>query len=235
VAAVAGDCPLVPPVVGPQATGMVFVGGTSFPAVPNGSDIGNGATRYTVYALNGPITLLQKNFYGTLVAEGDGSTGNCTGANQDVQVKSNALVWTGPGGASQPLPAGGVWGANQYGYPLAILIYDPELADPTITPTYAPQDTCADLGAAGDNSIIRGIVYSGGHVQFNPLSVDGGIVAFEIQTQGSAGYSYNLEYGNASPPAGFPVGSGNLVVVIRKSFIVCSTYSDETAAATVCP
>jgi hypothetical protein len=96
---------------------------------------------------------------------------------------------------------------------------------PTVSP-YAPQNHTADFGS--NNTQIHGIIYSGGHVQFNPLAFDGGVVAFEIQTQGSATYTYNGTYGNATPPPGFMGGVGNQVVIIRKSFIVCVNYAADT-------
>ena len=58
--------------------------------------------------------------------------------------------------------------------------------------------------------------------------------AVEIQTQGSATYNYNPWYGNNTPPAGFPLGSGNEVVIIRKSFLVCADFNDDTGGPTPC-
>ena len=72
-------------------------------------------------------------------------------------------------------------------------------------------------------------------MEFNPISVDGGVVAFEIQTQGGASrYGYNPTYGNAAPPPGFPVGSGNTVVLVRKSFLVCVDYAADTGGGSPC-
>jgi hypothetical protein len=113
------------------------------------------------------------------------------------------------------------------------LIYDPELPAPTANPL-APQSTFTDMGSASGTE-INGLVYSGGHVQFNPVVVNGGVVAYEIQTQAtSAAYGYNPTYGNATPPPGFPVSSGNTVVLVRKSFIVCSNYAADTAGGSPC-
>ena len=122
---------------------------------------------------------------------------------------------------------------RQYGYPLALLVYDPLQVDPT--PAGTPQNTCLDMGSAGggatDRSQIHGLVYSGGHVEFNPFVLDGGVIAWEIQTQStSSSYSYNYTYGVNTPPPGFPKGGGTDVKIVRKSFITCSNYSDEPPA-----
>ena len=90
------------------------------------------------------------------------------------------------------------------------------------------------MGSASGTE-IHGIVYSGGHVDFNPVIVDGGVVAFQIQTQStSASYGYNATFGNAAPPPGFPDGSGNTVVLVRKSFIVCGNYAADTGGGSPC-
>jgi hypothetical protein len=120
-----------------------------------------------------------------------------------------------------------IWTAtNAYGYPLAYLIFDPveamaDATEPTANPL-DPQETCADMGSASGRE-IHGLVYSGGNVEFNPIIVDGGVVAFQIQTQ-SAGssYGYDPTCGNATRRPGFPGGSGDTVILVRKSFIVCA-------------
>jgi len=38
-------------------------------------------------------------------------------------------------------------GVTVYGYPLTLLIYDPQLPAPTAADPYAPQNTCADIAA----------------------------------------------------------------------------------------
>ena len=73
-----------------------------------------------------------------------------------------------------------------------------------------------------------------GH-EFNAVSINGGVLGFEMQTQGgAASYSYNPTYGNAAPPPGFPVGSGNTAVLVRKSFLVCVDYAADTAGGSAC-
>lgn len=80
---------------------------------------------------------------------------------------------------------------------------------------------CNDPGNQGSaNTAIHGMVYSSGHVNFNPINVTGMIVAFEIQLQASSSsYNYSPTYGLASPPPGFPLDVANKVVMIRKWFI----------------
>jgi hypothetical protein len=198
------------------ATGMVFnaVGATthqdwSFNNV--GSSASDGRNAYVMQGSvnTGAVTIqsaTSATFYGTLVVEGDGNPG-CNGPNLDMSLMNNGRMTTA---------------TNVYGYPLALLIYDPQQAPPTANPHF-PQNTCADMGSS--NTFFDGIVYSGGEVQFNPITANGGVVAFSIQTQGSANYTYDPDYGNAAPPPGFGgAGGGNVVVLIRKSFVVCGNY-----------
>jgi hypothetical protein len=145
--------------------------------------------------------------YGTIVVEGNGPPEDCSGGGADLRLGSQTRVYTA---------------ANAYGYPLVALIYDPQQPAPTAT---TRQETCADLGASGGNTLIYGIVYSGGKVEFNPLALNGGVVAYDVETQGSAEYTYNSTYGNAAPPPGFAADSGANVVILRKSFITCSSIS----------
>lgn len=228
-------------------TGMVFTGN-----LPNenwgGSVGGHPIARLTYYVLRPGVADIgppgDKTIVGTVVVEGNGQptsgTNYCGGANADAKAGTRAKFYTGPGSAWNELA--GTWGPEQYGYPLAFLIWDPLQAaeSPSLpTPAGAPQRTCADMGSAGggssDRAQIHGLVYSGGHVQFNPMSLDGGVIAWEIQTQAtSSNYTYNYNFGNAAPPPGFPKGGGTEVKIVRKSFIVCSNYSDESAAATAC-
>lgn len=208
------------------ATGMVFVDDKSFNNV--GTSATDGRNAYvlrgnsfysgTVNQTGGQVTIQSATFYGTLVVEGDG-TSNCNGPNRDMKLKNNGVMTTA---------------SNVYGYPLTLLIYDPQQPVPTAANPYAPQNTCADMGSS--NTLVNGMVYSGGHIEFNPISVNGTVLGFELQTQGGAGatYNYNPTYGNLAPPPGFPVGPGNTVVLVRKSFIVCADYAADTTGGTAC-
>ncbi len=202
------------------ATGMVFAGNKNF-----GNTFGSQAQQYTVYVMGNWSQGNNRQFYGTLAVEGTDAGGIVVAVGNGAATQ----LWAGPN--QTPTPVGWTF-TNQYGYPLVATIYTPYMPAPTIQPTYAPQNTTADFGSA--NTQIHGMIYSGGHVQFNPLSVDGSIVAFEIQTQGSATYTYNSWYGNNTPPPGFPVGNSDQVSIIRKSFVVCANYSDDSAGPTAC-
>ena len=58
------------------------------------------------------------------------------------------------------------------------------------------------MGSAAGTE-IHGIVYSGGNVEFNPVIVDGGVVAFQIQTQStSASYGVQRDVRQRRPAAG---------------------------------
>ncbi|HEV8310590.1 MAG TPA: pilus assembly PilX N-terminal domain-containing protein [Methylomirabilota bacterium] len=219
----------------------------------DGSDQGRASIQKTGGTPAPPAPNAGQDFtfvYGTMVVEGDGGTvpaslDNCPSSNNDLElgnkgVMTAALRNTTEQGRLNPF---GVLTAVQkevyvYGYPTVIVIFDPREIfaappRPTVSP-YNPQFVCANM--ASSNSFVNGMVYSGGHVQFNPILINGTLVAFEIQTQGStgSGVGYNNRFGNATPPPGFPFGAGNQVVIIRKSFIVCSNYQDQSGGRTAC-
>jgi hypothetical protein len=200
---------------GAGATGMVFTSNLTWPADYGSS--GNGILAYVM----GEFTIQSHDLHGVVVVEGNGSSG--CGGSRDIWHKNGSRIWTE---------------TNVYGHPLAYLLFDPVAAvsqapQPTANPLN-PQGVCADMGSASGTE-IHGLVYSGGHVEFNPITIDGGVVAFEIQTQStSASYGYNPGYGNVSPPAGFPAASGNTVVLVRKSFLVCVDYAADTAGGSAC-
>jgi Tfp pilus assembly protein PilX len=197
-------------------TGMVFIGNVSW---NNNGDVGAAGNGRNMYVMNGTLSIQRDDFHGAIVVEGDGGSGD------DLQHRNQARVWTEQANTTHGRPV--------YGYPLAYLIYDPELAAPTANPL-APQNTVADMGSVAGTE-IHGLVYSGGHLGFNPIIVDGGVVGFEIQTQGSSSaYSYNGTYGNATPPPGFPDASGNTVVLVRKSFIACADYAADSSGGSPC-
>jgi Tfp pilus assembly protein PilX len=204
-------------------TGMVFTdSNVDWPETITtgpGSSATNGILVYVLRPRD--FTIQSQTLFGTVVVEGNGAD-NCN-SGRDVWHKNGANVTTA---------------SNVYGYPLAYLVFDPveavaDAPEPTANP-FNPQETCMDMGSASGTE-IHGIVYSGGNVEFNPIVVDGGVVAFQIQTQSSSSiYGYSNTYGNAAPPPGFPVGSGTAVVLVRKSFIVCGDYSADTSGGTPC-
>jgi hypothetical protein len=220
---------------GADEQGMVYRGENNIPSgggsstvTFNGGNIGSPSRQVTVYVLNGDADFgNNKQFYGTFVVEGNENT-NPSDKDATIGNGANPALWAGPNSS----PPGVGWTfTNQYGFPIALLMHNPDLAPPTVSP-YAPQAIYADLGSS--NTEIHGMVFSSGHVAFNPLSFDGTVVAYEIQTQGSASYTYNSWYGNNVPPPGFPIGGGSQVSIIRKSFVVCVNYSDDSAGATGC-
>lgn len=156
---------------------------------------------------------------GTLVVHGNGNPGT-TGKNIDINITGRGGLWAIPTPTGCPTPA-------SCGYPLALLIYDPSQAA-------LPQNTYADISNA--NSEIHGIVYSAGEVAFNPITVDGGVVAYKSYLSNAASsITYNPTYGNAAPPPGFStVGGGSFPAVARYSWIHCRDYSDETSGPTAC-
>jgi Tfp pilus assembly protein PilX len=165
-------------------------------------------------------------FYGTVVTEGNTVAANkieiCTGGFAPSPLPPNPCPAYYTGAAPAP----------GYGYPMAYVVYDPKLAQPTISP-YVPQATTTDFGTP--NTHINGSIYSGGTVSFNPISVNGSVVAYNIDLQAtSSTYTYVPQYGNDAPPAGFPPGASNSVVILAKSFIACNGYSDQSAGATGC-
>jgi hypothetical protein len=192
------------------------------------ADVGSPARQFTMYIFRRSWSQgNNRQMYGTVAVEGPPNPGGAIVFQ--VGGGGASKLWTGP----NTCPAQPPWvPSHQYGFPLVSVIYNPELPTPTVTPTYAPQHHYADFGSA--NTEIHGMIFSGGHVQFNPLAVDGTIVAFEIQTQGSANYVYNSCYGVSTPPPGFPYGAGNQVVIIRKSFVVCANWRDDSPGASAC-
>lgn len=237
-----GSCTPGPVVEPPTGT-------KSCPEPPSGANATNGRN---VYVLNrggdGLAEVLNTGagytfFYGTIVVEGKGAASppsgptGCDTANRTFRLGNQAVITTAQRNTTMEGFIGPGATVYVYGYPVVLIDFDPLQAvgtpvRPTVTP-YAPQYNCDDM--ASSNSYINGMVYSGGYVRFNPLNANGSIVAFEIQTQGSgATYTYNSDYGNVTPPPGFPLGSGNQVVIIRKSFIVCTNFSDESGGGTAC-
>ncbi len=137
---------------------MVFEGDKPFGNVGSSAIDGRNAYVMRGPSNSGQVTIQSATFYGTLVVEGDG-TASCNGSNRDLKLKNNGTMTT----AQTNNTNGGV---TVYGYPLTLLIYDPQLPEPTAADPYPPQNTCADMGSAtaGDH----GLVYSGGTCRVQP-------------------------------------------------------------------
>jgi len=163
---------------------------------------------------------------GTLVLHGNGVPGS-TGPNRDLTLSGTNRITTNPC----------TGGANTCGYPLAILAYDPpgnDADDPA--PVYPTPGQSIHLDISNATSRINGIVFSGGTVDFNPITVNGGIVAYDINVNNAAtSITYNETYGNAAPPPGFSTPSGTTsVTYARSGWMHCTTYGDESGGPTAC-
>jgi hypothetical protein len=196
-------------------TGMVFKGNVDWNGHGNVGAPGNGRNMYVM----GDLSMQKDEFHGVIVIEGDLQHSN----RAIIQTEQTSTI----DGGSVPV----------YGYPLAYLIYDPMRPAPTANPL-APQGTVATIGG-GLGIEIRGLVYSGGRMESSQIVlVIGGVVAFDIQTQGSwSAYRYSDKYGKDAPPPGFSNdsgNSGNTVVLVRKSFVVCADYAADTGGGTAC-
>jgi hypothetical protein len=211
------------------STGMVFRG-ASPPNTTYGA-IGAGVLVYVMRGTMSPWTdagccefaLHGAPLYGSAVIEGNGRDG-CDGAGRDLHHANGARAWAQP---------------NVYGYPLAYLVFDPveavtDAPEPTASPL-DPQEVCAAPGG-GAGTEIHGLVYSAGHAEFDAIDLDGGVVAFEVQTRGlGSSYRYNPAFGQATPPPAFPAGAGNAVVLLRKSVTPCVNFAADTGGGSPCP
>ena len=121
--------------------------------------------------------------------------------------------------------------ANRYQaiYPLAILAYNPNEPAPT---TSTGQTLFLDI--SNSNSVISGIVYTGGTADFNPVTVDGSLIGWDVNiNNGSTRVTYNPTYGNAAPPPAFtsPItGSGGGIAMYPATWVHCTNYTDGTGA-----
>jgi hypothetical protein len=222
-------------------TGMVLRGSVSIPVKNSVNTILTPATSGVIYVMHDPAlsmaidgsgraaaTIGPQDTYmnGTIVVEGDVISKN----------KADLCV-NGP--APSPLPANscptpqtGYSSYKGYGYPLALMSYDPKLPYPTVSPQ-APQPITVNFGS--NNTMVNGSVYAGGLLSFNPVNVNGTSIAFNIDLQSSTStYTYIPQYGTDAPPAGFLPSGTNPVVILPKSFIVCNNYNDDSGGATSC-
>ncbi len=180
---------------------------------------GGGVTLYVLRRGSDGQTTVRGTVHGTLVVEGNGSPG-CGAATRAVDLGDDGRLATG---------------RSAYGYPLALLLYDPSQPAPPGPPVgRAPQSTCAGLGGRGAR--IDGLVYSGGRVRLDAITVSGSVIAVETEAPGGprVQLSYSAAFGDGAPPPGFPQGPGNRVVVVRKSLRACASYRDESGGATPC-
>ena len=157
---------------------------------------------------------------GTVVLHGDGVAGS---GHKDFGLQGTNRVATHPCAAGSPGPAPGC------GYPLAILAYNPNEAAPT---TSTGQTLLIDI--SNSNSQISGIVYTGGTADFNPVTVDGSLIGWDVNISNlNDRITYNPTYGNAAPPPAFtsPIaGSGGGIAQYPATWVHCTNYTDGTGA-----
>jgi hypothetical protein len=160
---------------------------------------------------------------GTVIVHGNGVGGS--GSNKDFGLTGTNRVTTRPCTIGSPAPSPGC------GYPLAILAYNPNEAAPT---TAVGQTIQLDL--SNSTSLVSGLIYSGGTADFSPLTVDGGLIAWDVNITNTASrITYNPTYGNAAPPPAFsmpPDGAG--VRMFPPTWVHCTYYANETTVPTPC-
>jgi Tfp pilus assembly protein PilX len=218
-------------------TGMVWIGSW----IPSNITAGSVASPGVFYVMHDKAASMAKNGAGKAVADlGPQDTyfnGTIVSEGDVISKNKAALCVNGP--APSPLPANscptpqtGYSATKGYGYPLALMSYDPKLPYPTVSPQ-APQPISVNFGS--NNTNVNGSVYSGGQLTFNPINVNGTSIAFNIDLQSATStYNYVPQYGNDAPPAGFLPGTSDPVVMLPKSFITCNNYNDDSGGSTAC-
>ncbi len=226
--------------------GMVFFGpGDTTANLAQGADIDVGSTGGTeagclgfwtgsidcpgtntaiVVYIMGKITVTNNvEISGTVVLHGNGLGG---GGNKDFGLTGTNRVTTRP---CTGIPTGTV--SPGCGYPLAILAYNPNEAAPT---TAVGQTIQLDLSNATSN--VSGLVYTGGTADFNPLTVDGGLIAWDVNVTNTASrITYNPTYGNAAPPPAFTMPTdGSGVRLFPATWVHCTYYASQTSGPTPC-
>ena len=108
-------------------------------------------------------------------------------------------------------------------YPLALLVYDPMQPAPDHG---GPEHRST---SSDSNSLVNGIVYSGGLVDFNPVTIWGGVIGWNVHFQSAAAeVTYTGAFGNAAPPPGFTVSGVSSAKMMRNTYAQCRYYADET-------
>jgi hypothetical protein len=182
---------------------------------------GRGVTAYVLRQGNdGQVEVAGGVVYGTLAVEGNGLPSGsepCVPGNVDVRVADDARLSADP---------------STYGYPLAILLYDPTAPSPAVNPV-APQSVCASLGTR--NTAVQGVVYSAGRARLGPVTMEGGVVAFEVRAEGPGGsLRHDPRYASGATPPGFRAREGSRVTPVWKSFVACASYRDERDSPSPC-
>jgi len=166
---------------------------------------------------------------GTVVVHGNGIAGG--GGNKDFGLTGTNRVTTRP--CNTPVggtPLAGT--ASPYcGYPLAILAYNPNEAAPT-----SASGQTIQLDLSNSTSLVSGLIYTGGTADFSPLTVDGGLIGWDVNiTNTSSRITYNPTYGNAAPPPAFSTPTdGAGVLLFPATWVHCTYYANETGGPTPC-
>jgi Tfp pilus assembly protein PilX len=171
----------------------------------------------------GKITISSGAVQGTVVLHGDGTS------STDFGLQGQSQVTTHPCVAGSPAPSPGC------GYPLAILAYDPNNPPDPVPTTAVGQSIHLDLSNSSPSTVVSGLIYTGGTADFSPLTVNGGLIGWDVNiTNTSTRVVYNPTYGNAAPPPGFTVGEGGIVTMFPATWVHCADYQNDFAGATPC-
>jgi hypothetical protein len=268
--------PTNPTCLGPTATpqkchGMVFFGpGNSPSTLATGADVNfgtsgssyagcmgtqnDGSDGRSCYAAASPdssvvVYIMGKvaitnnvEVNGTVVVHGNGVTGS--GTNKDFGLTGTNRVTTRA--CNTPVPGTPLAAtlAPYCGYPLAILAYNPN----EVAPTTAVGQTI-QLDLSNSTSLLSGLIYSGGTAEVRSLTVDGGLIAWDVNITNTASrITYNPIYGNAArpygnparppgfkPPPGFePTDESSGIVMYPATWVHCTYYANETGGPSPC-
>ena len=160
---------------------------------------------------------------GTVVLHGNGIGGGAS--NKDFGLTGTNRVTTRPCTVGSPAPSPGC------GYPLAILAYNPNEPAPT-----AAVGQTIQLDLSNSTSLVSGLIYSGGTADFSPLTVDGGLIAWDVNITNTASrITYNPTFGNAAPPPAFTMPTdGAGVQMFPPTWVHCTYNANETSGPTPC-
>ncbi len=198
----------------PGGQGCVFDGNQIFTGITFGGTAGPfGAT-------NGPVvvyvagTVRLKNgttVTGTLVVHGD-----AVAATDDITATGQVSIDTFNAFNPVPVPPTG-----NPGYPMALLLYNP-----TLPPPPPAQPVNADI--SNQNVTIRGLIYSGGTIEFNPINVQGGVIAFNVTLTGQTDVTYQSIWEGNLPPPGFTNVPGIITALLmRGTWIQCKDANNN--------
>jgi len=221
--------------------GMVFFGpGLSTTSLATGADITIGTSGASdaecMGTYTGDANCPGSNSSVVVYVMGKVTIANNVGVNGTVVLHGNgvggpAQTDFGLTGTNQVTTRQCTGGLNTCGYPLAILAYNPNEAAPT---TAVGQTIQLDL--SNSTSLVHGLIYTGGTADFSPLTVDGGLIGWDVNVTNTASrITYNPTFGNAAPPPAFTMPTdGAGVQIYPATWVHCTYYSNDTSAPTPC-